>query len=350
MGRTLASYKKLFEELRRGKIADLYFLYGSEEYIKKEFVSELIARALPEGARSFNLNLFYGDDFDRHSFEDRFNSYPLFAQRRLVIVKDFDALPAPGKDAVVACCRRVPSGLTLVVESSVSRMDNVRLKALKEAAAARGVCFEFKHLSEEETLLRVRERLKRQGIGIDPDALDLLVQCVGTELMDLINEVEKLVLFVGDGNVITRKAVAGVVGKYRLENVFGFLDSIGLGSAGQTLRALDAVLKGGEEPVFVVAMALRRVLLLLQLKEVRTKKGKTPKDLAARLGISMSPYFLSRLIDQARRVDREQLAVTFTNLIWADLSLKSTTINPRIVLEEAFLASSERKSLAHPRV
>ena len=52
MGRTLQSYKKLFDGLKKGEPHGLYFLYGPEEFIKKEFVAELLT-CLTYAAGSF---------------------------------------------------------------------------------------------------------------------------------------------------------------------------------------------------------------------------------------------------------------------------------------------------------
>ena len=92
MGRTLQRYKKLFDQVKKDAPHRVYFLYGPEEFLKKEFIGELIKTRLSEQNRAFNLDIFHADEFDRDAFADRITSYPLFTDRRMVILKGFESL------------------------------------------------------------------------------------------------------------------------------------------------------------------------------------------------------------------------------------------------------------------
>jgi len=104
MAGRLAGYKKLFDDVRQGRVRPLYFLHGPEEYMKREFVHELIHAVLPDGDRTFNLDILYGDEFDPQGFDDRLQAFPLFASRRLVVLRNFDAISPSQRDR--RCCPR----------------------------------------------------------------------------------------------------------------------------------------------------------------------------------------------------------------------------------------------------
>jgi len=106
------------------------------------------------------------------------------------------------------------------------------------------------------------------------------------------------------------------------------------------------VIDGGEEPVYVLAMLLRRVIQLLQVRLLMEEKNTAPKAIVQGLGGTVSPFQVTILLDQAKRLDREGLEVYLENLRWADLKLKSTAIDAGHVLDTALIASAERKSLA----
>jgi DNA polymerase-3 subunit delta len=348
MGRTLQRYKKLFETLKKPPPKRVYFLYGPEEYIKKEFVSELMKLALAEGNEAFNLDILHGDEFERDRFDDRMSSFPLFTERRMIILKKFEALSTANKDLVLERIAGASESLVLVVEAANDKLDSARLKKLDKIAAELGVSFRFQFLSEEETVERVKGRLRREGVSIEPDALDLMVTSVGTHLMDLNNELDKIVLSCGEGKTITRELVGEVVGKYRTENVFAFLDELG-GDVGRVVRKVNRVIDGGEEPVFIMALLMRRVLQLLQVKSLLREKGpraRSPRALADHIGGYMSPFQAGRLLDQVGRFDSEALETYLENLRWADTKMKSTALPARSLIETSLLASSVRKTLA----
>jgi DNA polymerase-3 subunit delta len=350
MGRALQSYKSLFDNLKKKGPLSMYLLYGPEDYIKKEFVSELIKQTLANENRAFNLDIFHGDDFERDIFNDRISSFPLFAERRMVIIKKFEALTTPYKDFVIEQLGRLPDSMVFVAETSAEKMDTVRMKNLKKLVDARGLSFAFPYLSDEETVQRVKARLSRENMAIEPEALDVLIGSVGTHLIDLTNEVDKIVLNSGENKVIDRETVAGVVGKYRTENLFAVLDRLGHSGIEKTIGRINRLIDGGEEPIFILAMLLRRVILLMEVKSLVSEnpRARSPRVIASALAGFVSPYFAGSLLEQASRFDRKELESYLTNLRWADIKLKSTSIPGRSLLETTLLASSVGKTLAGP--
>jgi len=228
-------------------------------------------------------------------------------------------------------------------------MDTARLKRLKKLAQARGVAFRFECLSEDETLERVRGRLRREGIDFEPEALDLLVESVGTRLIDLTNELEKIVLGAASTRVVDRELVSDVVGRYRTENLFSVLDRLGSPNIDALIERMNRLIDGGEEPIFVMAMLIRRVILLLEVKSLLIEHGpaaRSPQAMARLLSGFTSAYYAGTLIEQAQRLDLDVLHDYLANLRWADAKLKGSSIPPRSILETALIASHMRKKLA----
>jgi len=175
----------------------------------------------------------------------------------------------------------------------------------------------------------------------------LLVDSVGTQLSDLINEVEKISLNTGESKRINRDDVQAVVGRYRTENLFALLDQVGGGQDPTIfIRKLDWLIDGGEEPVFILAMLLKRVIQLLQVKYLQTEQGSRPLTSQTLSGqLRLSPYYSNRLLGQSRQLRLPDLEVLLGNLRWADYTLKTSAIAPKYLLEEAFLAAHQRKKL-----
>jgi DNA polymerase-3 subunit delta len=349
MGGRLTGYKKLFDDVKQGRLRPLYFLHGPEEFMKREFVRDLVHAALPGGDRTFNLDVLYGDEFDAQAFEDRLQAFPLFSARRVVILRNFDALTPSNRERVAERAAQLPDGLTLVVESQQEKLETAAHKRMAEVAARGGVAHAFAALDEPETMERVLARFRKEGFQVDTDALDLLIESVGTALIDVANEVDKILLAAADGKHVTREVVAAVVGKYRTESLFGVLDALGASAPATLLPRLRALVDSGEEPVFVVAMMLRRVVSLLEVQRLVAERGRgvsTDRGLADVLAATNSPFFAGKLREQAARVRPATLESLLANLRWADLRLKTTSLDPRAVIEEALLASHVGKTLA----
>lgn len=345
----LQAYKKLFDEVRQGRLKPLYFLHGPEEYMKREFVRELVHAALPGGDRTFNLDIVYGEEFDAQGFDDRMQAFPLFSTRRVLVLKNFDALSPSNRERVIERAESIPDGLTLVVESSVARPETAAHKRLAAVAGGAGVAFAFDTLDENETLERVLGRFRRENVQIDPDALDLLIESVGTQLIDLANEVDKILLSVPADGKVTREVVSSVVGRYRTDSLFSVLDGVGATAPATLIPRVASLIESGEEPVFVVAMMLRRVVSLLEVQALVAERGRAVSNdraLAAELAATNSPFYAGKLRDQAARAPRAKLEALLANLRWADTKLKSTSLDGRGLIEEALLACHVGKTLA----
>jgi len=218
--------------------------------------------------------------------------------------------------------------------------------------ATAGLSFDFQHLSEGESVERVKARLRKEGLAIEPEALDLLVGSVGTKFMDLVNELDKLVMSVdAETKVINRERVSAVVGKYRTEDIFRFLDDLGDEDSGRFIKRMNKLVDSGLEPIYVLAMLLGRVVQLLEIKLLMQDEGasvRSPKVLAGRLSRYVNPFFLPKLVDQSKRFDIEELDTFLDNLRWAEIRLKSTSIHRQSLIETSLVASSLRKRLAGP--
>jgi DNA polymerase III subunit delta len=351
MAGRLAGYKKLFDEVRQGRLKPLYFLHGPEEYMKREFVRELVHAALPESERTFNLDILHGDEFDPYAFDERLQAYPLFAARRVVVLRNFDALSPSNRDRVIERAAAIPPAVTLVVESIDEKLESAAHKRLAAVASQAGVAFAFSSLDESETLERTLARFRREGVRIDPDALDLLVESVGTQLMDLTNEVDKILLSAADSKTVTRDGVAAVVGKYRTESLFSLLDGVGVSPPAVTLTRLSSLVDAGEEPVFLVSMMLRRVVALLEVRHVvAERRGAVASDraLSEAIAATQSAFFAGKLREQASRTTSRALETLLSNLRWADVKLKTTSLEAKYLVEEALLAAEVGKALASP--
>ena len=82
------SLKELQNILQAGTIPGLILLYGPESYfVEKGMLAVRDAVVAPEN-RDFNLTLFYGKDFIANDVVEQARTFPVFADRRLVMIKN----------------------------------------------------------------------------------------------------------------------------------------------------------------------------------------------------------------------------------------------------------------------
>jgi DNA polymerase III subunit delta len=85
---SLSDLQSFLEELRSPDIKPVYAFFGEETFFLDRLQDAAIA-VIPEEARDFNLDVLYGDEVKVDKVITMCRSYPMMAERRAVIVRDF---------------------------------------------------------------------------------------------------------------------------------------------------------------------------------------------------------------------------------------------------------------------
>ena len=308
------------EELRReiesGKRVPFYLLHGEEEFERDETCAWLADLLTPDQARDFNVDVFRGDDLVLQDILQVYASYPMMASQRLVLLRGCEKLSTE-------VCRGLEGIVEAPLESTffiaVGGKIDLRRKFFQQLAK-QGREIEFRVPFDNQIPQWIQRHVRKQGLAIEPEAVDLLCLYVGGNLRELAGEIEKLSVFVGEGEKITHQAVERVVGASRSTSIFEFTDAIGARNHPKSLLLLQRLLEQGEEPVRAISMIYRHFQLLLKAQTL-VGKSLSRDGMAGQLGVS--PYFLNSYLNQARRYPRGSLWAGLGALLEADLRLKS---------------------------
>jgi len=85
--------EQLRQDIDKGRLRPVYFLYGPEEYLKEQAVQGVLGKLVTPDLKEFNLDVLYGDETDAASIIDRVASLPMMTERRVVLVRNVDHLP-----------------------------------------------------------------------------------------------------------------------------------------------------------------------------------------------------------------------------------------------------------------
>lgn len=97
MGASVTSLE-LPQALARDGVAPLYAVVGEEDYLRDHSVAALRTAALGVAADSgFNYDIFHGDDSAIEDVLACAAEIPVFAERRVVVYKSVEKLPARGE-------------------------------------------------------------------------------------------------------------------------------------------------------------------------------------------------------------------------------------------------------------
>lgn len=182
--------RQILTALSDGRYAPLYLLMGEEGFYTDKIANFIATHALTETEREFNQTIVYGKDTDGGAVVNLCRRYPMMSQRQVVIVREaqalrnFDALghyaAAPLSSTVLVLCYK---GKSLDKRSAVyKQLSGCKGAVVLESTAPR----------DYEMDSWIRDLFASRGCKIEPKAVQMIADHLGTELQKIDNEVEKL--------------------------------------------------------------------------------------------------------------------------------------------------------------
>lgn len=322
---------ELRRELTSGLIKPVYYFYGDETYLMEREMKRLIADLVPSDVADFNLDILYGSERKGGEIAATAQTLPMFAARRLVVVKRSEGL-SEADLASLALYLLNPSPTTTLL--FVGKKPDLRKKFFLELKKV-GELVEFKTPYENQLPAFVAAEAAQAGVRIAPEAVELLIALSGTNLQELASQIEKLAAYAGQGRTVTLEAVREVASDTRSDTVFDLANALGEKNIGVALRKLQTVLRDGQMPIFLLSMLARHFRQLWQLRELMARK--VPRqELGKAIGLK-SDFFLPGLIRQAGNFTLSEFRTLFTRFYDTDFALKSSRLKPGFLLERLFM-------------
>lgn len=175
------------------------------------------------------------------------------------------------------------------------------------------------------------ERTQKLGGTIDPRAAALLAQNLGSRLRLLDQEIQKLMLYCGEGVTINVEDVQVMVSYVQSTDViFSMVDALGQRNAQTAALYLHRLLDTGDHPLGIFGMIVRQFRLLMQTRWLIDARQTVP-DITNRL--KLHPYVAQKLYSQALRFTPEQLRAAYALLLETDLAIKMGKIEDATALD-----------------
>ena len=214
--------EKILTDIKNRKFKPVYWLEGEEEFFIDQVISYAEHHILNEAEAGFNLSIFYGKDT---SWTDLLNScrkYPMFSDLQVVILKEAQGMK--DIDKLEGYIEKPLTSTLLFVAYKNKKVDGrTKLaKLLKDKA----VVLTSKKLYDNELPEWTNNLVKSKGYTITHKALLLLIDHIGNDLSRLNNEINKLVLNLGERKNITDDDIENFVGVSKEFNVFELQQAI----------------------------------------------------------------------------------------------------------------------------
>lgn len=293
-------FKPLIENLKKGIYHPIYLLQGEEPYYIDEISNFIEKNALTEAERGFNQTIFYGKDSDAVTIAESCLRFPMMANKQVIIVKEAQSL---AKIELLAPYSEKPLASTILVLNYKYKKLDSRTK-LAKFIKKNGVVFTSDKLREWKLPNWVDSFLKEKGFSITPQATQILVASLGTDLGKVANELNKLVIAVKDTDRITPEHIEKNIGLSKDFNIFELQNALG---AKNVLKANQIINYFGandkQHPIQSTVSMLYSYFS--KLFKYHFLKDKSERGAASQLGVH--PFFMKDYIAASKKYSPTKL-------------------------------------------
>lgn len=227
---------------------------------------------------------------------------------------------------------KAPVGDTLLVaEAGVLRRDAALVKLFEAADAAAAIpCY-----ADEGRALHglLDQALKEGGVTLTPDARAYVLARLGADRAATRMEIEKLVLYGGQGGRLDLEDAVQAVGDAGVAEIDDLVYATAGGDLTGCHRAYDRLVQAGAQPVAVLRALMGHLVRLRGVVAKAETAGLEPALAGVR-----PPIFFKRkpaFEAQARRWTRQRLSLAIDRLIQAEIEVKQTGASDALALWRA---------------
>ncbi len=313
----------VLRDAAKGKFAPVYLLTGSEVFFRDKFrdqVPKLFLKDSGGEVRDHDL----GEVPVRDALDDAAN-LGLFASLRVVWLRNAEAIlpkregatsSKHSAEAVAGYCAHPNPRCMVVFESRSDEKD----KATRLEKMMPGVTVvEIERPSIGESAKHLSDDATKAGFAFDPRAASELVESTGGDLGRARMELQKIMSYAAGRGKITLDDVRALVPAEPVYIIWELGDSIGRRDAAAALERLAALFREGHSAIPTLGLISGHIRRL-----VRAKAGTTQ-------------WVSPEVKKQAAKIPMKDLMRALDRLHQADLELRSSPPDDRIVLERLIL-------------
>ena len=308
------SVRLLEQQIGSGEFQRVYLLYGDQAYLRLQNRDKITDAALP-GGRGMNYSYFTGAGFTTEEVIDIAQTLPFFVSR-------------------------VPETTVLIF----SQEEVNRTTKLYKAVSRNG--FVLPCTEPDERLCRklLTDRCKKAGLTLTDEAFSLLSEYAGSDLMNAVNETDKVIGYCLGRTEITMQDVRAVCSERIQDSIFDLIAAVMRGDADTSFALYYKMLLLQTPPQQILALMIRQLNQLLEVGEL-IRQGKPDQEIASVTGLNF--YVLTKRIRPLLRGHTLRgLMDALQRCVQADYEYKRGKIGDRLAVE-VLIAEITRKTGAH---
>lgn len=332
----MISIENLEKELKSGKLNSIYLLYGEETFLLESCLKKIKNNF---GERKAGINEVRIDDTNVNEIISDIETPAFGYEKKLIIARNTGLLKKEGKRKIATNSELSNKVAEYIKENIKILQEAVVLVFVEEEAEKNelykvieqnGIVCEFQELKPVQIIARMKAICNAYKVQIDDNTLKYLIECSGTNMQDLINEIRKLIEYAGVNGTITKQAVDLLCIKKLESVIFDLTDNLGKKQVNKALEVLHNLIYQ-KEPIQKILITLYHHFKKLYIIKIAQREN---RNIAESLNLKPNQMFLvTKYKTQADYFKENELKKIVEELIDLDYNYKIGLIDLNIGLE-----------------
>ena len=311
-------------------------IYGEVPELIDKKTNELTQQYLQTDKDDFNFASFNLNETEISVCIEEAMTLPFFSDEKAVVIKNAYVFTGEkGSKYVTHNLEQLQEfiekfdGPSLVIFEVYNQKLDERKKLVK-TLKKHSKLIKIEQMSEEELKNWIKTSLNEQYKDIKQDALNLFIDLTGINFNLVKQELDKIILYLGDRPTITKQDVETIVNRSLEQNVFLLTDYIQQGKKPEAVNLVNDLITMKEEPIKLLALIASNFRLYYQCK-ILAKKGYSQQQIAKT--VSVHPFRVKLALRASRQYDLRHLMQIMNACAETDYKLKSSYMDKQLILE-----------------
>lgn len=332
----MVSIENLEKELKTGKLNNIYLFYGEETFLLESCLKKIKNNF---GERKAGINEIKLEETTINNIIEDIETPAFGYEKKLIIARNTGLFKKEGKKKTGANQELISKVAEYIKENNTIMQEAVVLvwieeeiekNALYKVIEQYGVICEFQQLKPVQIIARLKAISKAYQVQVEDSTLNYFIECCGTNMQDLINEIRKLIEYVGTNGTITKSMIDLLCTKQFDSVIFDLTDNLGKKKIENALEVLHGLLYQ-KEPIQKILITLYYHFKKLYLIKIAQREN---KNIAESIKLKPNQMFLvNKYKSQADYFQEQELKQIVEELMNLDYHYKTGLIDLNIGLE-----------------
>lgn len=311
-------------------------IYGEVPELVEKKSNEIVESYLNEKKDDFNYVKYNLYDTSFNQIIEEALTMPFISEKKAIVVKNAFIFTGEkvskdiqlNNEQVNEFLEKYDGENFIIFEVYQNKLDERKkiTKTLKKTSKLAKV----EQMSEQEIKNWIKNKLHENFKDIKQDALDLFIELTGINFNIVSQELEKIILFLGDRTTINKKDVEEIINRSLEQNVFLLTEYIQKGEKYKAIQLIKDLIVMKEEPIKLLALITSNYRLYYQCK-ILSRKGYSGQQIAKT--INVHPYRVKLALNQVKHYQLTHLLNIIDQCAETDYKLKSSYMDKQLILE-----------------